>query len=363
MRTAIQAGTTIRFGMMRCSRSMREITTSTRSRRSRPASPAWKPYLIAPSTERNAATAIVALRMTIRVPSRFRWVGRHTLSLVIDMPVSHLEKRSRPVDGGRLDLLHQRLDRCPLLDGLESLPTVVVVVVEDDEHARRRRQRLAVPRPSEQRRLWCRSSPAGSRRDLWRSTACRVFFELVSTDVVAALREEEGSHSQITSIATGQQERAKGEVGEACVLDGVIGHGAGVSFRNSSLITRRDIATCSLARGKLEDGVRAAAKPRTPGADVRFHLQHFAVAGKEDSVDREAHEERVDRRRGSDEHSLAGRKLSFTQKSLHPRPHAIRDDAAFADDRAVGVRQRDDASSTRSEGLGPREPRLIHWPR
>jgi hypothetical protein len=56
---------------------------------------------------------------------------------------------------------------------------------------------------------------------------------------------------------------------------------------------------------------------------------------EEDSVDREPHEEHVDRRGRTDEQALARAKARPPQEALHPRQHAIRDLAALADDAAA----------------------------
>jgi hypothetical protein len=58
-------------------------------------------------------------------------------------------------------------------------------------------------------------------------------------------------------------------------------------------------------------------------------------AVEEDSVDREAHEEHVDRGGRTDEQALAGAKARPSQKALHPCQHAVRDLAALADDAAA----------------------------
>jgi hypothetical protein len=56
---------------------------------------------------------------------------------------------------------------------------------------------------------------------------------------------------------------------------------------------------------------------------------------EEDSVDRKAHEEHVDRRRRTDEQALADAKARTPEQSLHPAESVVRNLAALADEAAA----------------------------
>jgi hypothetical protein len=58
-------------------------------------------------------------------------------------------------------------------------------------------------------------------------------------------------------------------------------------------------------------------------------------AVEEDSVDREAHEERVDRGGRTEEQALADAQARPSEQALHPPQRVVRDLAALADDSAV----------------------------
>ena len=97
---------------------------------------------------------------------------------------------------------------------------------------------------------------------------------------------------------------------------------------------------CGLAGRELEHAARAAAPRRPPGAEVGDDLADAELPVEEDGVDREAHEERVDRRRLRDQQPLARLEARAAEQPPHPGGHRARDLAALADDPALLVDER-----------------------
>ena len=96
-----------------------------------------------------------------------------------------------------------------------------------------------------------------------------------------------------------------------------------------------DAAALALARGELDDGLRAAPARPLATAQRRLDPDHDLLAVEEDDVDREAHEERVNRPRRAEEDSLAGGEAAPAEQAAHPRERARRHEQLLADDAPV----------------------------
>src|SRR4026208_1124236 len=88
-------------------------------------------------------------------------------------------------------------------------------------------------------------------------------------------------------------------------------------------VTRaRDAAPFRLVCRQLEDCESASARPHAPGPDVSRDLHDLSVLRKEHGVDRETHEERVDRWCGLDQEAFTCDELAFSKQPLHAREHS-----------------------------------------
>jgi hypothetical protein len=72
-----------------------------------------------------------------------------------------------------------------------------------------------------------------------------------------------------------------------------------------------------------------------PRAERLGDAEDTELAVEEDSVDREAHEEHVDRRSRPDEQALTCREVLAAEQALHSRRDRVCDLAALADDTAA----------------------------
>jgi hypothetical protein len=96
--------------------------------------------------------------------------------------------------------------------------------------------------------------------------------------------------------------------------------------------SRPDPTPFRFPRRKLDDGFRTARRRRPPRPDVGHNLQHLTVAGQKDSVDREAHEEHVNRPRGPKQQPLPRLQRPPPKQPPQPRQRIVSDRTAFAND-------------------------------
>ncbi len=73
-----------------------------------------------------------------------------------------------------------------------------------------------------------------------------------------------------------------------------------------------------------------------PRRQVLDQLDHAQVAIEKYDINREAHERRVDRRGGLQQHALTGWQRAPTEQAPHPSPGAVRDQRLLADDVSSG---------------------------
>ena len=112
-----------------------------------------------------------------------------------------------------------------------------------------------------------------------------------------------------------------------------------------------DPAARALTAGELDDGLRAAAAGRLPGAKVVFDVDHDQIAVEEDGVDREPHEEHVNRAGGAEQDSLTGWKAAPAEQPPHSLRRARRHEQMLADDAPVLAGQNGELRSQRGCGL------------
>src|SRR5215218_3366037 len=106
--------------------------------------------------------------------------------------------------------------------------------------------------------------------------------------------------------------------------------------RERQLVTDGEAAAGALARGQLEHGLRAAPGRGTPRGDAVLDPEDGEIPVEEDGVDREAHEERVNRRGGPEQEPFALLQPVSSEKPPHAGDRGIRERAALAEDRPVG---------------------------
>ena len=115
------------------------------------------------------------------------------------------------------------------------------------------------------------------------------------------------------------------------------------SARTSAALLRRpgdaiahlEPSPVAFARCELDDFPRTAERGRSPGPEVALDGDDDLIRVQEDDVDREVHEVRVDRERRAEHHALAGIESTPAQQPAETPVHAVRDDAALADDPSV----------------------------
>src|SRR5262245_49825196 len=93
------------------------------------------------------------------------------------------------------------------------------------------------------------------------------------------------------------------------------------------------------SRGELDDDLRAFAPRRLPRLQVVLDADHDEVAVAEDGVDREAHEEHVNRAGRPEEHALPFVEPRAAEQPPHPFQRRVRELAALADDLAARLLQ------------------------
>ena len=92
-----------------------------------------------------------------------------------------------------------------------------------------------------------------------------------------------------------------------------------------------------LAGGELHDAARTTPDRDPERCELPHHRAHPQLAVEEDDVDREAHEEGVDRRGARNEEALPGSQAGAAEQAARASPEARGDLAAFADDSALLV--------------------------
>ena len=86
--------------------------------------------------------------------------------------------------------------------------------------------------------------------------------------------------------------------------------------------------------------MRAAAARKSPGLYVRRHADHHQAPVEEDSVDRPAHEPRVNRCRGPQEKPLTFAEWASAEQAPEPGERLIGHEAPLAGEPAVRVLER-----------------------
>ena len=96
-------------------------------------------------------------------------------------------------------------------------------------------------------------------------------------------------------------------------------------------IADTDAAMLGFAGRQLDDGFRASRTGRPPRAQAIRDFDDFPGLVDEDNVDREAHEERVDRRCRPQQQAFTARKRSPAQQPAHARERRVGNEASLAD--------------------------------
>ena len=104
------------------------------------------------------------------------------------------------------------------------------------------------------------------------------------------------------------------------------------------LLAGNDAEAFGLSGGDFEHRARTARKGDSPRLHVRHDLPHDEVTVEEDGVDREPHEEHVNRRRRAQEQSFARSEPVAAEEAFHSAQRRRRDAATLAKHRAVFAR-------------------------
>jgi hypothetical protein len=97
----------------------------------------------------------------------------------------------------------------------------------------------------------------------------------------------------------------------------------------------------SLSGGELEDRARAAAACDSPGPEVRRHSDDDELSVEEDSIDRTAHEPRVNRSRRTEKKAASLVERPAAEQAPETGERRIGHEAPLAGRAAVNVLERD----------------------
>ena len=112
----------------------------------------------------------------------------------------------------------------------------------------------------------------------------------------------------------------------------------GAPRRPGDAVADLEAAPVALAGGELDDLARSAAGRGAPRPHLLLDRDHDLIRVEEDDVDREAHEVRVDRERGAEDHALARIQPAASHQPAHPpvRPVGDYDSARRRSGRPLG---------------------------
>src|SRR5919197_1477251 len=117
-----------------------------------------------------------------------------------------------------------------------------------------------------------------------------------------------------------------------------------------------DPTTPRFTRRQLESHLRPPRSSKPPGPYVRGHLPDLTVATEEDDINREPHEEHVNRRSRLEQQPLPGIEAASTQEPPRPRQGRIGNEAPLANDPTIHGPELDASHECRSR-IAPRRSR------